>query len=96
MNSEILKAQLKILRLKILNKNHDVIKYQKGRTYPSLHTTQILKEKRKKSIISQSPGFAEGVLLLEARRDDEILGGIEEVENDRTGLQALGFRVFEA
>ena len=27
MNSEILKAQLKILRLKILNKNHDVIKY---------------------------------------------------------------------
>ena len=43
-----------------------------------------------------SPGSAEGVLLLEARGDDEILGGIEEVEDDRTGLQALGFRVSEA
>ena len=86
MNSEIFKAQLKIL-----NKNHDVIKYQKGRTYPALHTTQIFKE-----IIFLSPGVAKGVLLLETRRDDEILGRVEEVEDDRAGLQALGFRVSEA
>ena len=49
-----------------------------------------------KPIIFLSLGFAEGVLLLKARRDDEILGRVEEVENDRTGLQALGFRVPEA
>ena len=55
------------------------------------------KKKRKKSThILQSPGFAEGVLFLETRRDDEILGGVEEVEDDRAGLQALGFRVSEA
>ena len=47
-------------------------------------------------IIFQSPGFAEGVLLFEARRDDEILCCFEEVEDDRAGLQALGFRVSEA
>ena len=49
-----------------------------------------------KPIIFLSLGFAEGVLLLKARRDDEILGRVEEVENDRTGLQALGFRVSQA
>ena len=55
MNSEILKAQLKILRLKILNKNHDVIKYYKGRTYSALYTTQILKKKKERKNNSHLP-----------------------------------------
>ena len=36
---------LKVLKLKILNKSHDVIKYWKGKTYPALHTTKCPNKK---------------------------------------------------
>ena len=38
-----------------------------------------------------SPGSAEGVLLLKAPGDDEVLSGVKEVEDDSSRLQTLGF-----